>query len=79
MISLQLELGDLELHLGGGVGGVGHLADGTSDRLDGEAHLLEPNARDRDRALGADELVEVSEADVNKGGGANGASTTALN
>lgn len=78
MISLQLELGDLELHLGGGVGGVAGLVDRAGDRLDREVHLLEPDARDRDRALGADELIEVSEADVDKGGGANRAPTTAF-
>jgi len=78
LISLQLELGDLELHLGGGVGGVAGLVDRAGDRLDREVHLLEPDARDRDRALGADELIEVSEADVDKGGGANRAPTTAF-
>ena len=73
-----LEFGDLELDLGGGVGVI-DLADRTKDRLNSKPHLLEPDTRHRDRALGADELIEVSEADVDKGGGADRASTTALN
>jgi hypothetical protein len=75
--NVGLEFGDLELDLGGRVG-VCDLANRRRDRLDSKPHLLEPDARHRDRALGADELIEVSEADVDKGGGADRASTTAL-
>jgi len=76
--NVGLEFGDLELHLGGEVGVI-DLGDRTRDRLDSKPHLLEPDARHRDRALGANELIEVSEADIDKGGGPSRASPSALN
>jgi hypothetical protein len=78
MLVWWLELRDLELHLRGRVLTFSFL-NSALDRLDSQAQFLEPNARHGNGTSSANELVKVSEADVNERGRARRATTTTLN
>ena len=74
----MLELGDLEFDLGGGIESFS-LLDRALKGLNGQAHFLQPDSRNWDSTLGANELIEIRQADIDKRGRANWATTTTLN